>query len=134
MSAGYDVSPLDNPKCFYVYILASANRVLYIGVTNNLIKRVRQHKYGDAEGFTKRYKVTNLVYWECFDDVRNAINREKELKGWRREKKIALIEEDNPKWLDLAAGWFGQSDEKIRRKFARRSEEVLSETGVKPIH
>ncbi len=134
MSLPYDVSPLDNPKCFYVYILASANRVLYIGVTNSLVNRVAQHKYGDIEGFTKKYRVTNLVYWECFDDVRVAINREKELKRWRREKKVALIEEHNRKWLDLAAAWFGQSEEKIRRKFAKRSERVLSDTGVKPIH
>ncbi|HVP41990.1 MAG TPA: GIY-YIG nuclease family protein [Terriglobales bacterium] len=123
----------DRPKCFYVYIMASANRVLYIGVTNALHRRVWQHKFEDIEGFTKRYKVTKLVHWESFDDVRNAISREKALKGWRREKKVALIEERNPKWKDLAAAWYGQSNEKIRRRFARENEEVLSETGVEPI-
>ena len=122
-----------HPKCFYVYMMASANRVLYIGVTNSLQRRVWQHKYGDVEGFTSKYRVTNLVYWESFDDVRNAINREKELKGWRRAKKVALIEEGNPKWKDLAAGWYGQTDEKIRRRFARKNEEVLLNTGVEPM-
>ena len=120
-------------KCFYVYIMASANRVIYVGVTNSLARRVWQHKFGEIEGFTKKYRATNLVHWESFDDVRNAISREKELKGWRREKKIDLIEERNPKWKDLAAGWYGQSDEKIRRQFARKNQETLSETGVEPI-
>ena len=120
------------PQCFYVYIMASANRVIYIGVTNSLTRRVWQHKYGDIEGFTSKYRVADLVHWESFDDVRNAISREKELKGWRREKKIVLIEDRNPKWKDLAAGWYGQSDEKIRRKFAAASNNVLLNTGVKP--
>jgi len=123
------------PRCFYVYILASANRVLYIGVTNDLGRRVWEHKYGDIEGFTSKYRVTNLVYWESFDDVRNAIVREKELKGWRREKKVALLEAMNPKWKDLAAGWYvPQSDEKMRRRFAQRNEPVLRKTGVEPFH
>jgi putative endonuclease len=107
--------------------------VIYVGVTNSLTRRVWQHKYGDLEGFSSKYRVTNLVHWESFDDVRNAIDREKELKGWRREKKVALIAERNPKWKDLAAGWYGQSDEKIRRKFARENEGTLSGTGVEPI-
>ncbi len=76
--------------------MASANRVLYIGVTNSLERRVWQHKFGDIAGFTKQYRATQLVHWESFDDVRNAIDREKELKGWRRSKKVALIEERIP--------------------------------------
>jgi len=109
--------------------MASANRAIYVGVTNALHRRVWQHKFEDIEGFTKKYRVTNLVHWESFDDVRNAISREKELKGWRRGKKVALIEESNPKWKDLAAGWYGQSDGTIKKRFARENQKVLSETG-----
>ncbi len=122
------------PKCFYLYIMASANRVLYIGVTNSLERRVWQHKFGDIEGFTKKYKVTKLVQWESFDDVRDAIDREKELKGWRREKKVALIEERNPKWRDLAEGWYVRaSEEKMRKLFAQKNQDILSKRGVEPI-
>lgn len=126
-------SGLEGSKCFYVYIMASAKRVLYIGMTNALHTRVYQHKFGDIEGFTKRYWVKKLVHWESFDDVRNAIAREKELKGWRREKKIALIEDTNPKWKDLAENWYVQSDSRIQKKFARMNRRVLGETGVKPV-
>ncbi len=112
----------DRRQCFYVYIMASKNRVLYIGVTNSVTKRVWQHKFGEIEGFTKQYKVTRLVHWESFDDVRNAIDREKELKGWTRAKKIALIEERNPKWRDLAEDWYRRrTDEQMRREFERRN-------------
>ncbi len=122
----------DRPKCFYVYIMASKNRVLYIGVTNGLAKRVWQHKFGDVEGFTKKYKVTRLVHWESFDDVRNAIAREKELKGWTRAKKVALIEEFNPRWKDLAEDWFRKrSDAQIRKELAKRSPAVRA-SGEKP--
>lgn len=88
---------------YHVYIMASTSRVLYIGVTSNLSRRVSQHKLGELEGFTKRYHVDRLVYCEHFFDIRGAIAREKELKGWRRARKIALIEEGNPYWEDLAA-------------------------------
>lgn len=91
---------------FYVYIMASTSRVIYVGMTNGLEKRVWQHKNDLVEGFTKRYKCHRLVHWESFDDVRKAINREKELKGWRRAKKVALIEKYNPLWDDLAADWY----------------------------
>jgi len=78
---------------FYVYIVQSASRrALYIGMTNDLRKRMWQHRNHACEGFTDDYNATRLVYWESFDDVRNAIDREKQLKGWRREKKIHLIE------------------------------------------
>lgn len=91
---------------FYVYIMQSASRrALYIGMTNNLRKRVWQHQNHAFEGFTDDYNATRLVYWESFDDVRNAIDREKQLKRWRREKKIWLIERKNPGWKDLAADW-----------------------------
>jgi|SRR5579864_2414494 len=96
--------------CFYVYIMQSASRrVLYIGMTNNLHKRVFQHKTHAFEGFTDDYNAIRLVYWESFDDVRNAIDREKQLKRWRREKKIRLVERKNPAWRDLAADWNARS-------------------------
>jgi putative endonuclease len=90
---------------FYVYLLASRSRVLYIGMTNDLERRVREHRLGEIEGFTKKYRVHRLVFFETFHDARTAIAREKQLKGWRREKKVALIEAENPTWEDLAAEW-----------------------------
>lgn len=92
---------------FYVYILqSSSRRVLYIGMTNNLHRRVFQHKTHEFRGFTLDYDAVRLVYWESFDDVRSAIDREKQLKNWRREKKLKLIATMNPEWKDLAADWF----------------------------
>jgi len=87
---------------YYVYILGSLSGTLYVGMTNNLHRRVWQHKQHEIEGFTLRYEVDRLLYWQSFDDVRNAIDREKQLKRWRREKKIALIEQQNPRWKDLS--------------------------------
>lgn len=87
---------------YYVYILASKLRTLYIGVTNDLPRRVWLHKAKVIKGFTSRYNVTRLVYFEETDDIGAAIHREKQLKGWRRSKKIALIETANPQWADLA--------------------------------
>ena len=92
-------------KRYHVYILASAGRVLYVGVTGFLMARVLQHKAGEADGFTKKYSVHRLVYYETFRYVNNAIARETQIKGLRREKKIALIEASNPAWEDLAEGW-----------------------------
>ncbi len=89
-------------KNYYVYILASKrNGTLYIGVTNNLLRRVYEHKNGLLEGFTKKYKVTRLVYYEVYQDVQQAILREKRMKKWKREWKINLIERENPEWEDL---------------------------------
>ena len=96
---------------FYIYLLASCSRVLYIGMTNDLERRVREHKLGEFEGFTKKYRVHRLVFFETFHDARTAIAREKQLKGWRREKKVALIEAENPTWADLAAQWAGSTIE-----------------------
>src|SRR5271165_4321047 len=94
-------------RCYCVYIMqSSSRRALYIGMTNNLHKRVFQHKVHRFEGFTDQYNATRLVYWESFDHVRKAINREKQLKGWRREKKLWLIARSNPGWKDLAADWY----------------------------
>ncbi len=92
---------------YYVYIMQSASRrALYIGLTNNLGKRVWQHKNHHYESFTDDYNCNRLVYWESFDNVANAIDREKQLKRWRRSKKMWLIERKNPGWKDLAANWY----------------------------
>jgi len=91
---------------YFVYILASKSRRLYIGVTKDLRRRVWQHRTRSVPGFSAKYNVTSLVFFESTPDVRSAISREKELKGWRREKKVALIERENLGWRDLAAGWF----------------------------
>ena len=89
-------------KQSYIYIMASKNNgTLYIGVTRDLIKRVYEHKNNLADGFTKKYQVHNLVYYEIFESIEQAIIREKQLKKWRRQWKINLIEKDNPEWQDL---------------------------------
>jgi putative endonuclease len=93
---------------FYVYILANKiGGTLYIGVTNDLIRRVAQHRQRSMDGFTKKYEVDRLVYFELFDDAENAIRREKRLKKWNRAWKIRLIEESNPNWDDLYPGLAG---------------------------
>jgi putative endonuclease len=90
-------------KTYYVYILASQKRgTLYIGVTNNLIRRIEEHKAKEVDGFTKKYNVGILVYYEDTPDVESAISREKVLKHWNREWKINLIEKENPEWNDLS--------------------------------
>jgi putative endonuclease len=92
-------------KRYYVYIVASVSGVMYTGVTNSVLRRAHQHKEKRNPGFTQKYNVDRLVYFEVFQDVRNAIRREKQIKSWRREKKVALIEAMNPKWEDLSAKW-----------------------------
>ena len=95
-------------RCYYAYILASKiGGTLYIGVTNDLVRRVSEHRLKLAAGFTKKYGVLKLVYFEQFDDPENAIRREKRLKKWKREWKIRLIEELNPDWIDLYSGLAG---------------------------
>jgi Predicted endonuclease containing a URI domain len=89
-------------KEYFVYLVASKKRgTLYTGITNNLIKRIYEHKKGVVEGFTKKYQVHQLVYFEKHIDVLEAISREKVIKKWRREWKFNLIEQDNPHWIDL---------------------------------
>ncbi|MFQ5662811.1 MAG: GIY-YIG nuclease family protein [Terriglobia bacterium] len=95
-------------KRYYVYILASRSRNLYTGVTGELKDRIMQHKLGVIVGFTRKYRVHRLVHLETYSDVRDAIAREKQIKRWRREKKVALIESRNPAWDDLAAEWFDE--------------------------
>jgi putative endonuclease len=92
-------------RSFYVYFLASRKHgTLYLGVTNNLVRRVYEHKTKAVPGFTKRYNVDRLIWFEIYDDALTAIAREKELKKWRRDWKVRLIEESNPNWVDLYEG------------------------------
>jgi putative endonuclease len=91
---------------YYVYIMTNRSKTLYTGVTNSIRRRVWQHKFEDGSKFCKRYKIDRLVYFESFDDVRNAIDREKRIKGWLRIKKIQLIVSSNPAWKDLSEGWY----------------------------
>ena len=88
---------------YHVYIMASASGVLYIGVTGHLESRVHQHKSKLLPGFTSQYNVTKLIYFEPFTEIRDAIAREKQLKRWRRDKKVFLIERMNPTWRDLSS-------------------------------
>jgi putative endonuclease len=99
------VKARDPVRLYYVYIVASRTRVLYIGVTGNIDRRMWEHKHGVREGFTKRYRVCRLVWCEAHADPAVAIAREKYLKGLTRAKKIAIIERENPTWEDLSAGW-----------------------------
>jgi putative endonuclease len=90
---------------YYVYIITNASHTLYTGITNDLIRRVYELRSGLGSDFTSKYHITQLVYYESTNDVRVAIEREKQIKGWKRERKIALIEQANPSWTDLAADW-----------------------------
>ena len=100
---------------YYVYIMTNPARTLYTGITNDLQRRVHEHKQKTVEGFTKRYNLTTLAYHEATTDVHSAIRREKQIKGWVRRKKAALIESVNPEWRDLADGWYGtESDPSLR--------------------
>ena len=91
---------------YFVYILTNwSNTVIYIGITNNLERRLYEHKSKLAKGFTERYNATKLVYFDCCPDVIAAIAREKQIKGWTRQKKINLVSEMNPQWRDLSEDW-----------------------------
>jgi putative endonuclease len=96
---------------YYVYILANESRMVYIGVTNSMERRMQEHKAKLVDGFAKRYNMTLLVYYEGYDYIEDAIAREKQLKGWLRRRKLELIEEDNPEWEDLSADWDIAPDE-----------------------
>ncbi len=89
-------------KQYYVYIMSSRSRVIYVGMTNKLRRRVEHHQQTLVEGFTQRYNINRLVYYETTNDVHAALVREKEIKGWRRSKKVTLIEAMNPTWKDLS--------------------------------
>jgi len=93
-------------RASHIYMMTNAQRKLYVGVTSNIEKRVWQHKQLEIPGYTQQNKLTQLVYIEEFGDIRVAIAREKQLKGWLRAKKIKLIRDTNPTWADLAANWY----------------------------
>jgi putative endonuclease len=92
---------------YWVYIMTNHSKTLYTGVTGNLARRVYEHRHRLVPGFTSKYNIDRLVHAEHFFDVRDAIAREKQIKGWLRQRKIALIEEENPEWKDLGEEWFG---------------------------
>jgi putative endonuclease len=121
---------------YSVYIMASLSGVLYIGVTSDLQTRVRQHKAGTFEGFSKKYRCHRLVYYERYDYIQAAIGREKQLKGLTRKKKIALIESMNPRWHDLSESW--EREHLVPRQSMKAADEArsrrirLSIDGAKP--
>ena len=90
---------------YYVYIMSNKSRTLYIGYTNDLFSRVMEHKQKIVAGFTSRYNINKLLYWETYENSQVALKREKQLKGWTRAKKTALIEVMNPDWQDLSEDW-----------------------------
>jgi putative endonuclease len=92
-------------KRYFVYIMTNPSKTLYTGMTNSIRRRVREHKLKLTPGFAAKYNITRPVYFETFEDVRNAIEREKQIKAWTRAKRIALIECTNPKWDDLSRKW-----------------------------
>ncbi len=92
-------------KQYFVYILTNESKTLYIGVTNDIERRLYEHRHKLADGFTKKYQINKLVYFESFTDITQAIAREKTLKGWLRKKKVALINSVNPEWNDLSKEW-----------------------------
>jgi putative endonuclease len=93
-------------RSYWVYIMSSATGTIYVGVTNDIERRVYEHKHKLLPGFTSRYNITRLIYCEEYDDIREAIGREKEIKKWRREKKDDLVDGMNPMRYDLAEDWF----------------------------
>ena len=99
-------------RWFFVYIMTNRSKTLYVGSTSKFVQRVFQHKTGFFKGFTSRYKMDRLVYWEKFKRVDDAIARERQLKRWTRTKKIQLIVSINPTWEDLAEGWFPELKKK----------------------
>ena len=105
---------------YYAYIMTNNSGTQYAGVTNDLERRVYEHRHRTSDGFTKRYSLTRLVYYESTRDVRAAIQCEKEIKGWVRRKKIALIASTNPYWKDLSEAWTGKG-ETLRGVYPERS-------------
>jgi putative endonuclease len=98
--------------------MASASRTLYTGVTNDLTRRVWQHRGKLIEGFTEKYNINRLVYFDVYGEILDAIAREKQIKGWKRAKKVWLIESVNPDWKDLSEGWYGTGRVEPQRKAA----------------
>jgi putative endonuclease len=113
-------------KRYYVYIMASRSLNLYTGVTNSVYHRALQHKSKEIDGFTKKYNINRLVYYETFEHIGNAIAREKQVKAWTRAKRLALIKSTNPTWQDLAEEWGSKAELQIPR-FAR--DDISSDEG-----
>jgi len=101
-------------KQYHIYIMTNYAKTFYTGVTDNILRRVYEHKNKIIDGFTKKYNITKLVYFEATDNIRAAIKREKQIKGWLRKKKINLIETMNPHWQDLSVEWFRDSSPSLR--------------------
>jgi len=104
-SSNYKSLCMQPSKTYFIYIMTNRSKTLYTGVTNNLVRRVREHKIGTGSCFASKYKLDRLAYFERFEDIHNAIEREKQIKGWLRIKKIALIVSVNPAWRDLSQEW-----------------------------
>ena len=103
-------------RSYFVYIMTNKGATtLYVGVTNSLVRRVYQHRKGEVSGFTKRYNLNRLMYYEQFDDIRNAIGREKQIKGWTRKKKEELISSKNQEWCDMAVSVLGLGPAPVAR-------------------
>lgn len=111
--------PQMHEHSYFAYIMASRSHTLYIGVTSDLLKRVFQHKWKDQDGFTAKYNCDRLVWFEKYQEIAEAIMREKELKGWRRARKIALIEAMNAAWVDLSRDWYDYEPADYRRALDR---------------
>jgi len=109
LACRHDTVIVSGVKTYYVYILASKAGVLYTGITNDIKRRAFQHKTKLNESFTQKYDVNLLMYFEMFSEPRAAIAREKQIKAYRREKKVALIDSINPDWADLSEGWYDQT-------------------------
>ena len=126
---------MHSPRYYYVYIMTNRSRTLYAGITSNLLKRVFQHKKGGYAGFTSRYKIDRLVYYERFVSVHAAMAREKQIKGLLRLKKLALIVSMNSEWKDVSEGWYEQYrpgqciDPSSRKPCARAGLRFLRMTG-----
>ena len=116
---------MSSERRYCVYIMASRSLNLYTGVTDNIFRRALEHRSGKIEGFTKRYRINRLVYYETFKYIGNAIAREKQIKGWTRAKRLALIKSLNPTWQDLADGW-GEKIELQIPRFARDDNKLES--------
>jgi putative endonuclease len=122
-------SALDMERRYYMYLMASLSRRLYVGVTNNLVRRTHEHKEARIPGFTARYRFHRLVYFESFQYVRSAIAREKQVKAWRRSRKVSLIEDQNPTWADLSESWKPRS---IKQEQIPRPNTGLGMTSERP--
>ncbi len=96
---------MSGEKSYYVYIVTNPSRTLYTGITNDLYRRIAEHKRREIPGFTAKYHISRLAYYEIFRDVRKAIDREKQIKSWTRAKRVALVESMNPRWDDLSREW-----------------------------